>query len=96
VRCRRCRGEAEHVTRSMAPKVQVWKSTVQSPRPDSRRDHRLVCVVTELVSLIRPEALDYCYEFARRLLFTGQSTTVDFSSFAASKAGGAARAGSVP
>ena len=22
---------------------------IQSPRPDSRRDHRLVCVVTELV-----------------------------------------------
>jgi hypothetical protein len=94
VRCRRCRGEAEHVTRSMAPRSRF--GNLQSTRPDSRRDHRLVCVVTELVSLIRPEALDYCYEFARRLLFTGQSTTVDFSSFEASKAGGAARAGSVP
>ena len=58
--------------------VKVWKSTVQSPRPDSRRDHRLDCVVTEFVSMIRPEALGYCYEFARRVLFAGQSTTGDF------------------
>ncbi|PMD23403.1 hypothetical protein NA56DRAFT_701691 [Hyaloscypha hepaticicola] len=27
---------------------------------------------------LTPEALNYCYEFARRLLFTGQSTTGDF------------------
>ncbi len=94
MRCRRCRGEAEHVTRSMAPKSRY--GNLQPPRPDSRRDHRLVCVVTDLVSLIRPEALNYCYGFARRLLFTGQSTTRDFQVSKPSKAGGAARARSVP
>jgi hypothetical protein len=62
-----CRGEVQHVTRSRPPVIEKYNLQV----PICRRDHRLVWVIAELSFLIRLKALEYCFQFARRLLFAG-------------------------
>jgi hypothetical protein len=74
-----CRGEAQHVTRSLHRAMKDY-GVYSLQVPICRRNQRVVWVIAGLLSLIGLKVLEYCSQFARRLLFAGYSTTWDFNS----------------